>query len=408
MKSVQFDYSIPRYVFSKVAGRMKPSMHVHPKLSCLRLREVEEPQLPNNDWVKIGVTYGGICGSDLNLIYLHDSPAASPFTSFPFTVGHEIVGRVVEAGTNVSGIEKGSRVVIDPVLSCMSRGITPPCSACARGDYSLCSKKTEGDVSPGLLIGTCKDTGGSWGPVLVAHKSQVLPLPDEVDDLNGVLVEPFSCALHAVLRNPPSAKDKVLVIGAGVIGISVVAALRALEINCEITVLVKHPFQGKLATHFGADHVVYLSKGYEQETANLFGANVLNPVFGDAVIEGGADIVYECVGKKKSINDALRFTHSGGKVVLLGLGSIIDGIDWTNVWMNELEIKGSFAYSTGQYKGKTMRTLEIAIELMRERKVDLSPMVTHRFPLDHYREAIHTASNKSRDSVIKVVFDHQA
>ncbi len=408
MKSVQFDYSIPRYVVSKVAGKMNPSLHWHPKLSCIRLRDVQEPSLPNEDWVKIKVTYGGICGSDLNLIFLNDSPATSPYASFPFTVGHEVVGTVLESGKNVDNLQKGTRVVVDPVLSCISRGISPPCKACARGDFSVCAHKTEGNISPGLLIGACKDTGGSWGPILVAHKSQILTLPDEVDDLNGVLVEPFSCSLHAVLRNPPQQGDKVLVIGAGVIGISVIAAIRALDIECEIIAMVKHPFQGELAKHFGANELIYLSRNeaYIDEAAIILGAKKLKPIYGDAVIEGGADIVYECVGKKKSMNDALRFSQSGGKVVLLGLASIIDGIDWTTVWLNELEVKGSFCYSTGEYQGKTMRTLEIAIELMKQKKVDLAPMVTHKFPLDHYREAIHTAANKSRENVMKVVFEH--
>ncbi|MEB1809246.1 MAG: alcohol dehydrogenase catalytic domain-containing protein [Bacillaceae bacterium] len=408
MKSLQFDYSIPRYVFSKVVGRWKPSLYWHPRLSCLRLREVQEPNLPNEDWVKVEVTYGGICGSDLNLIFLNDSPATSPYASFPFTVGHEVVGKVSETGENVKHLKKGDRVVIDPILSCMSRGFKTPCKACERGEYSLCSHMTEGDISPGLLIGACKDTGGSWGPVLVAHNTQVLPLPDEVDDLNGVLIEPFSCALHAVLKNKPKPQDRVLVIGAGVIGISVIAAIRALGISCHITALVKHRFQGELATTFGADEVIYLSRNgtYIDETAKTLDAKVLKPIYGSPVIEGGADIVYECVGKKQSINDALRFAQSGGKVVLLGLASIIDGIDWTAVWLNELEVKGSFAYSTGEYEGKTMRTLEIAIDLIRQKKVDLSPMISHRFPLENYKEAIYTATNKGSSSVMKVIFEH--
>jgi L-iditol 2-dehydrogenase len=407
MNSIQFDFSIPRYVFSKVMGRVIPSLHWHSSLSCLRYRNVPTLTLPNNDWAKLKVKYGGICGSDVNLIFLHDSPATSPYASFPFTIGHEIVGQITEVGSTIQDLQIGDRVVVDPVLSCITRGFTEHCPACLRGDLSLCENMTEGQLAPGLLIGACKDTGGSWSSHLVAHKSQILKLPDEVDDLNGVMIEPFSCALHAIMRNPPKANDKVLVIGSGVIGLCVVAAIRALDIPCEITVLAKHPYQADLASKFGADNVIRLTRNhhYITETASVLGAKLLKPIFGPPVVQGGADVVIECVGREQSVNDALQLARSGGKVILLGLASIMKNIDWTTVWLNELEVKGSFAYSVEEYKGRKMRTLEIAIELMRLGKVDLSPLITHRFPLSHYKKALRTAINKGQGDIIKVVFE---
>ncbi|WP_096440214.1 zinc-dependent alcohol dehydrogenase [Alteribacter populi] len=407
MKSIQFDYNVPRYVFTKAVGRISNSFYWHTRLSCLRLREIEDMKLPNDEWVKIKVKYGGICGSDLNLILLNDSPKSSPFVSFPFTIGHEAVGEIVEVGKMVFGFEVGDRVVVDPVLSCQARGIKEQCTACKKGHYSLCENKHEGNISPGLLIGTCRDTGGSWGTSFVAHHSQVLKLPNDVSDLNGVLVEPFSCALHAVLQNPPPKNSTVLVVGAGVIGICVVAAIRALGLDCKVVVLVKHPFQQQLAEKYGADEVITLSRtnAYLQQTATALNAKTLNPVFGSPVIHGGADIVYECVGRKKSINDSLQFTKSGGKVVLLGLASFIDGIDWTTVWLNELSIKGSFAYGTVNQEGEQLRTLQLAINLMQSGKVDLSSLITHRFPLEDYRKALETATSKSKGSTMKVVLE---
>jgi L-iditol 2-dehydrogenase len=407
MNSIQFDYSVPRYILSKMLGKVSKSFYWHSRISCIRFRRVEVPKLPNDEWVKVKVKYGGICGSDLNLILLNDSPSTSPFASFPFTIGHEVVGTIEKVGSKVENILVGDRVVIDPILSCITRGISDPCPNCQRGDYSLCQFMTEGEIAPGMLIGTCRDTGGSWGSYLVAHKSQVLKLPDHVNDLNGVLVEPFSCALHAVLRNPPKKDDTVLVIGAGAIGICVVAAIRALEIPCRIVVLAKHAFQAQLASHYGADEIIYLTKNknYIYQTAKSLHASVLEPLFGDPVVQGGAELIFECVGNKQSINDALRFARHGGKVVLLGLAGIIDGVDWTTVWLNELDIKGSFAYSTDDYQGKKMRTLQIAIELMRNEKVDLSPLVTHRFPLENYRDALQSVINKGKGSIMKVVFE---
>lgn len=408
MQALQFDFKLQKYALTKMLGRIFPTIYWNPAFSCVQLSKIEEPSLPNEEWVKMKVKYGGICGSDMNLIFLNDSPATSPYASFPFTIGHEAVGIITEIGTKVEGLSIGDRIVIDPVLSCVRRGITPVCPACAEGNESLCHKKTAGEISPGLLIGACKDTGGSWGNYLVAHKSQVIKLPDEVDDKNGVLVEPFSCALHAVLRNKPRQGDTVLIIGAGVIGLSVVAALRALDITCNIIVLAKHSYQGEMAYELGANQVIYLSRGtdYLHETASALSANVLKPVYGPPVIQGGANVVYECVGKKKSVNDALNLAESGGRVVLLGLAGLLEQVDWTTVWLNELNIKGCFAYSTNEFEGKKRNTLDIAIEIMKRKKVDLSPLITHEFPLNHYKEAFRLVTSRNRNTVMKVVFDH--
>ncbi|WP_100404856.1 zinc-dependent alcohol dehydrogenase [Bacillus solitudinis] len=404
MNALQFKFDISKYTASKILGRWFPSLHWHPTLSCLSMSQIKEPPLPNEDWVKIKVRFGGICGSDMNLLFLHDSPATSPFASFPFTIGHEAVGQIAELGNNVEGFSKGQRVVVNPLLSCESRGLEY-CPACQRGDESLCHYKTKGDIGPGLLIGACKKTGGSWSPYLVAHKSQILALPEEVNDSNGVLIEPFSCALHAVLRNPPKQGGHALVIGAGMIGLSIIAALKALDYCCIITVLVKHTFQGEMAKKLGADYVVYLNDSYIKQVAEIFKAERLRPIFGQEVIQGGADTVYECVGNSKSVNDALRLTQSGGSIVLLGLASMMK-IDWTTVWLNELSIKGCFAYSSNEFEGSRRSTLDIAIELMKRGKVDLSSMITHRYPLHEYKTAFSTITNKSSKRVIKVVFEH--
>ncbi|GEN45067.1 zinc-dependent alcohol dehydrogenase [Alkalibacillus haloalkaliphilus] len=406
MGALQFNYNLPRYVMSKVGGKFKSSIYWNSRLSCLKFVEDHNATLPNEQWVKIKVKYSGICGSDLNLILLNDSPATSPFASFPFTIGHEIVGEIEQIGEGVTDVEVGDRVVIDPVLSCEPRGIQNKCPQCKKGNFSLCIHKTEGDVSPGLLIGACRDTGGGWSTHVVAHKSQVFRLPNEVSDLNGVMVEPFSCALHSVMRNPPKDDDTVLIIGGGVIGIAVIAAIRALDIKCNVIALVKHNLQRDLSYHYGANKVVNFNHStYVEELSDSLEAKVLNPIYGSEVIEGGADIIYECVGRKQSVHDALRFTKSGGQVVLIGLAGIMERIDWTTVWMNELKVKGCFAYSREFYKGKNRRTFDIAIDLMQQGKVDLSPLVTHHFPLEEYRQALETATKKGNRSAVKVVFE---
>jgi L-iditol 2-dehydrogenase len=405
LKAIQFDPNILHYMVSKAIGRFFPSVFFGP-MSCLSYRDVEEPSLPNQEWVKVRVTYCGICGSDLNLIFLHDSPATSPFASFPFTIGHEIVGVIEEVGSEAQDLSVGERVVVDPILSCEARGFREPCPACRRGDLSLCERMTAGIVSSGLLIGACRDTGGGWSSRLVAHRSQILKLPAEVSDVNAVMIDPFATALHGIMRDPPQKGQTVLIVGAGVIGICVLIALRTLGIEARVVVLAKHPFQAELAVQYGADEVL-LNSGADcdRQLADILGAKVLKPIFGSPVIQGGADVVYECVGRDQSINDALRFAKSKGKVNLLGVASIPRKVDWTPIWLNELEVKGSFACSTEEYRGERRRTYDVAIDLLRTGKADLTALVTHRFPLDQYRDALATAAGKRKTKAVKVVFE---
>lgn len=405
MKAIQFVQSIPRYVLSRAISTLYPPI-LWSRLSCLKYREVPEPPLPNEDWVKVKVRYGGICGSDMGLIFLHNSPSLSAFVSFPFTVGHENVGTIAELGSEVEGFEVGERVVVDPTLSCEVRGFADLCPACRRGDTNLCQRFTEGAIAPGLLIGNCHDTGGSWSPLFAAHKSRLFRVPASVSDENGVMVEPFAVALHAVMRNFPRDDGVVLVVGAGVIGIFVVAALRALGSRARVIALAKYPFQEEMVQRYGADQVIYLARGdgHYEELAQALGSTLHKPLLGKRVMVGGADLVFDCVGSGGSIDDALRFTRSGGRMVLVGAAALPTGIDWTPLWLNEIEVKGSYIYSTELYQGKRMRTFQVALALMAEGVVDLAPLVTHKFKLEDYRRALASVPKKGRSGVIKAVF----
>jgi threonine dehydrogenase-like Zn-dependent dehydrogenase len=405
MKAIQFNDSIPRYLLTRALGPLFPGMYTGP-LACLGWRDVPEPRLPGPRWVKIRVKYGGICGSDLELIRLADSPSTSPFASFPFTVGHENTGTIAEVGPLVKGFKAGDRVVADPLLPCAAREVVSPCPACVRGDFSLCENFQAGPLAPGLEIGTCRDTGGSWSSCFVAHESQLFHLPDNVSDENAVMVDPFSSALHAVARNRPEDSDTVLIQGMGTIGLCAILSLKALGSKARIVVLARHRFQGELAKGFGADEVVYASKGddYFAELAKLFGAKLYQPILGKRIMVGGAGVVYECVGSDTSIDEALRFTQSGGTMVLVGLASIPKGVDWTPIWFNEVRVRGSFCCSTEEYEGRRMRTYALALRWMAEGKADVSGLITHRFPLRDYRAAIGVSLSKARSKAVKTIF----
>ncbi len=405
MKALQFSSSIPRYATSKVVSRVRDDVFWG-RFACLQMREVDPPALPNDEWLRVRTRYGGICGSDLGTITLHASTSTSVYTSFPFTLGHENIGVVSEVGARVSEVTPGQRVVVNPLLPCAARGFDDPCEMCARGDVQLCQRFNQGTIAPGMLTGFCRDTGGSWSPEFIAHRSQVLVVPDGISDEQAVLTEPFAVAIHPIIRDLPSDDDTVLVIGGGIIGLCTIAAIRGLGSRARIVVMARHEFQAQAARDLGADVIVGRAKGdaLEKRLVNELGATSLKPILGKNVIAGGAQYVYDCVGSPASVDDALRYAASGASVVLIGLAGVPHGVDWTPIWLNELTIRGTFCYGIEEYQGERMPAMAVALRLMSECKVNLAPLVTHTFSIDEYKEALTTVTGKSSSGVIKAVF----
>ena len=197
--AVQCVKSIPAWLLLRALGPRFPRLYTS-AFSLVRLRDVDEPKLPNSRSARIKPLLCGICGSDLGAITAKQSPFFAPLTSFPFTFGHEVVGTVVETGSEVRNARQGDRVVVEPVLHCAVRGIHPPCAACRQGHHENCTNVTTGDISAGVQTGYCRDTGGGWSDSLVAHDVQLHRVPDTVGNEQAVLVEPLSCALHVVLQ----------------------------------------------------------------------------------------------------------------------------------------------------------------------------------------------------------------
>jgi len=400
---LQFIKSVPRYLLTRGLGGISPQVY-WTRWSCLRYGEVPEPTLPGPDWVRVKTIYGGICGSDLHLVTLEQSPSMSPYASFPFVIGHENVGTVVEVGGEVADVQLGQRVVVNPLLSCVPRGIQPLCPRCQAGDPGLCENFTAGRLAAGMSIGSCRDTGGSWGEFFVAHRSQLYPVPEGVTDEQALLTEPLACALRAVLRHPPRPGQTCLVVGAGVIGLLVVAVLRAQGHSGPILVLARHQHQASLARRFGADQVIRSGRGSLQKVARALGARTLETMIGPPVLSGGAEVVYECSGSSSGLDTALRCAGRGGQVVLLGLATFPRGLDWSFIWRNELQLRGVFWYGLEPWQGRRVPAFHLALQLMAEGKVDPAPLLTHTFALEDYPRALDAATHKATSGVVKAAF----
>ena len=410
MKAIWFELNLPRMGLTKLASRMNRNACWGP-LSTLRYGDRPDPALPSGEWVRCRTLLGGICGSDLAVIQLRQpiSSILRPHVSYPILLGHENVAEVVEVGPSADSIWLHKRVCVEPTLACRQRGIDPPCKACAAGRFGECENfsLTSGPLPPGISIGYNNRTGGSWGEYFVAHQSQLIGIPDSVDNEMAILVDPLACAMHGVMRSRPADDEQVLVVGAGVIGLGAVASLRALGSTARIIVDARHEFQAEAAIRVGANQTVFSGRPGSAERfdhlAEYAGTRVVKGWLGARVLAGGFDVVYDCVGSHDTIQDALRSVRPGGRVVLLGT-SFAREVDWTAVWSRQIQVLGSYGRQIERWGERDISTYALVLELIADGKMKFERLLTHTFALADYRKALAAVTGKRASGVIKAAF----
>lgn len=407
MPSLQYQLSIPNYLQVRAADRLAHRLLESGRIPGLDSVDLPQRPLPGPEWLRLKPRLCGVCGSDLSLLLGKNSPALSPFASFPAVLGHEVVADVVETGADVSHVQPGDRVVVMPVISCEMRGL-PPCPACQRGEPGLCTNSAEGKLAPGMLIGFCHDLPGGWSTDMIAHRSQVYAVPSAISDETAVLIEPLSVALHAVLKGPPQAGSNVLIIGSGTIGLLVLAALKLLKNPANVTILARHPAQIRLAEALGADHVLNrVPAGVA--AVQITGARSYKPILGPLTYAGGFDWVYDCVGSASSLQDSLRVAGPAGHVIMVGCAGQISRLDCTFVWSRELHVTGCYVYGREPSLEGSPHTFEVALRLLQEQPdFPLADIITHTFPLTNWREALGASVAHGKHNAIKIVFNCQA
>jgi threonine dehydrogenase-like Zn-dependent dehydrogenase len=397
MLALEMYRSPAKFLAAKAVGGRIPGILTGPA-APLRLVTINEPKAERQGWARIRPILSGICGSDLGMVTGSTKMYFSALVSMPFVPGHEIVGELLD---DCEDLPKGTRVVMDSVLACAARGVEP-CENCVSGATNRCDRITVGHVTPGLQTGFCSDTGGGWGKLMVAHRSQLYAVPDGLADERAVLVEPLAGAVHSALRARVEPGQSVLVSGAGAVGLFATLALRELTQAGRITVVAKHARQRELARAFGASDVVApdeVFRGVRRAT----GAFRLKPELGaKEFLLGGVDVAVDAVGSKDSIDTVLRVTKAGGRVVLSGMPA--SGADLSPIWFRELDLTGTYASAREEPNGRP--AFETALELAA--KAPLDGIVGAKYPLYRWREAIDHAHSAGRLGTVKVAFDVRA
>ena len=379
MKALLFERKVARYAAAAVAGRLSPGRGA--RVGPLRLAtDVDEPFVAGPGWVRVRPRLAGICGSDLATIDGHSSRYFEPIVSFPFVPGHEIVGE----------LDDGTRVVLQPTLTCVARGVDPWCDWCLAAQSNRCEQTTFGHVSPGLQTGFCEDTGGGWGLALAAHESQLHRVPDDLSDEAAVLVEPAACAVHAASVIPDVLAQPTItaVIGAGTLGLLTIAAHRAATSGDLLIATAKYPEQRRWAKELGADRVV------EPDELDRAVRSVTRSMQIGSQLTGGASVVVDCVGSESSLAQALRIVAPGGTILMVGMPGVTT-VDLTGLWHREVTLTGCYAYTAGDF--------ERAFDLVRSAR--LERLLSATYPLDRYTDAIEHAANAGARGAVKIAFD---
>jgi threonine dehydrogenase-like Zn-dependent dehydrogenase len=382
--------------------------------TLMDLVDMPDPGFLRPDWVITKPRLTGICGSDAKQVFMDfgemnlDNPMYD-FQSLPQVLGHEVVADVVALGPDAEGVEIGDRVVLNPWLSCVPRGVSPICPACEVGDLSLCWNFTAPPIAPGIHVGTSKDASGGYATLMPAHPTMLFRVPDSMPDELAVFADPFAVSLHAITRHPPRSGGKALVYGAGALGSCAVAILRALHPDVEVGVVARFDSQGELAKSLGASRVFAHEpvKALIEEAAAWSGGVLRGNHELPMAYPGGIDVVYDTISKKESLEASVCLLKARGTLVKAGVHGSTRW-EWMPLYFKELNWAGSNAFGFEDVEGVHKHGIAHYLDLADAGRVDLRKMLTHTFALDDWRDAFTALGTQDESGAIKVAFDQRS
>ena len=330
------------------------------KISMLE-RNIPKPRLGE---ALIKVDYVGICGSDLH--YFTSGRIGKDVVQYPFVLGHEVSGTVIEVNSEDSQLKKGDRVAIEPQITC---GV---CEFCKSGCYNLCRD---------VIFFATPPVDGVLQEYITHPADLCFKLPYEVSSLEGALIEPLSVGLHAVLQGAGSVGQTAVVTGTGCIGLTSLLALRAYGVQ---DVLVTDLFERRL-----------------QKARSLGARGTINSSSEDAVqsilnlTEGrGFDLAIETSGSEIAASQLISAANRGATIVFVGYSnSGMMNLPMSEATDKELTFKTVFRYRN---------TYPLAISALANKQIDVKRIVSHTYAFED-TELAFKESVENKDEVIKAV-----
>ncbi len=324
--------------------------------------DMDEPAVGEND-ILLKITAGSLCGSD---VHVYEWTAGYEWLPMPLVIGHEFAGEVVEFGGKVKGVSKGDRITAIPNFACGE------CEFCIAGRPNACRNRY------GLGL---RSNGAFSEYMLIKGCAEILKIPDNVSDEIASLTEPLAVCLQGIDLSGIKPGETAAVFGPGPIGLLTIQLLKAAGAGQII------------ATGTGAD-------GRRLEIAEQLGADVIininkeDPVKKIREIAGKLDFVFEATGIASTISEGLQMVKWGGKVMVIGIHADNATFDTIDLVRRQKSLIGVYGYDKNTFRR--------CLSLMSSGKVDLSPIITHRFPFSQGKEGFELASNKSAAKVVFV------
>lgn len=330
------------------------------------IKEIDVPEI-KKDQVLVQLEYVGICGSDVH--YYHSGRCGSYEVDLneDFMLGHECAGTVVEIGEDVTSLQVGDRVALEPGITCGT------CEFCKAGKYNLC---------PDVVFLATPPVQGCYEEYIAFPENMCFKLPDNVSTKEGALIEPLSVGFHAANQGNVQVGDTVVILGGGCIGLVTLLSCKAHGAGKIILADIVDARLEK-AKELGATHVINSKEvDVKEEIARL--------------TEGrGVDIVFETAGSPVTIAQTPFLVCKGGTIVLVGISAQEEiNYSFAQIMDKEATIKSVFRYRNIYPK---------AIAAVASGAIDVNNIVTHEFDLEHIQEAFEEAVNNKTDLVKAVI-----
>lgn len=329
------------------------------KTQGMWLEDVPVPAYGVND-VLIKIHKTAICGTDIHIFQWDDW--AKKTVPTPMTVGHEFLGEIAAIGTEVTDLHVGQRVSGEGHLTCGT------CRNCRAGKRHLCRN----------TLGVGVNRPGAFAEYLAIPASNVVVLPDDIPDDYAAILDPFGNATHCALAFDVVGED-VLITGAGPIGIMAVAILKHIGAR-HVVITDVNPYRLELARKMGATRAVNVRE------------ESLKDVMHDLGMQEGFDVGLEMSGQPQALNTLIDVMNHGGKVALLGIPPAQTAIDWNQVIFKGLILKGIY--------GREMYETWYKMIAMIQSGLDLSPIITHHYPVERFQEAFELMASGQSGKVI--------